>query len=136
MRHTLSKKVFYLLLLLSLTAGGAEAQNFFPVRWQIKSSEKPVEADSIDFNRSWQSQGLCELTGSAEFATRFNVTKKQQKLIAGKDLTLTLSMQCRVDSLLVNGHKVAEGVGNAGGKRLIDIPSWTIAAASLHRFCS
>ncbi len=132
MRHTLSKKVFYLLLLLSLTAGGAEAQNFFPVRWQIKSSEKPVEADSIDFNRSWQSQGLCELTGSAEFATRFNVTKKQQKLIAGKDLTLTLSMQCRVDSLLVNGHKVAEGVGNTGGKRLIDIPSWTIAAGENH----
>ena len=120
MKHIISKTLN--LLVITLIAASASAQNFFPIRWKIHSSEKHVEADSIDFNRSWQSQGLCDLSGNAVFATNFNVNKKQLKLLAGKELTLTLNMQCQIDSLMINGYKAVENITGQAGRKIISVP--------------
>ncbi len=120
------------LLAITLIAASASAQNFFPIRWKINSSEKKIEADSIDFNRSWQSQGLCDLSGSAVFATNFNVNKKQLKLLAGKELTLTLNMQCQIDSLVINGSKVVEKITGQAGRKLVSVPLSVLVAGTNH----
>lgn len=131
MKHIFLKKTLNLLVI-TLISAAATAQNFFPVRWKIQSSDKPLEADSIDFNRSWQSQGLCDLSGGAVFATNFNVNKKQLKSLAGKDLTLTLNMQCQIDSLVINNSKVVENIAGQAGRKLINVPLSAFVAGENH----
>lgn len=131
MKHIFLKKTLNLLVI-TLISAAATAQNFFPIRWKIISSEKPIEADSIDFNRSWQSQGLCNLSGGAVFAANFNVNKKQLKTLAGKDLTLTLNMQCQIDSLVINHSKVVENIAGQAGRKLINVPLSVFVAGENH----
>ena len=130
MKHIIFKTLN--LLVITLIAASASAQNFFPIRWKILSSEKHIEADSIDFNRSWQSQGLCDLSGNAVFATNFNVNKKQLKLLAGKELTLTLNMQCQIDSLMINGYKAVENITGQAGRKIISVPINVLVAGTNH----
>ena len=133
MKHIFIKKTFNLLVI-TLISAAATAQNFFPIRWKIQSADKPVQSDSIDFNRSWQSQGLCDLTGNVVFASKFNVSKKQLKLLAGKDLSLTLNMQCQIDSLVINGFKAVENVTGQDGRKLVDVPLSALVPGVNHVF--
>ena len=133
MKHIFFKKAFNLLVI-SLISAAATAQNFFPIRWKIQSADKTVEADSIDFNRSWQSQGLCDLTGGVAFSTNFNVAKKQLKLLTGKNLSLTLNMQCQIDSLVINGYKAVDNLAGQSGRKLVEVPLSVLVPGTNHAF--
>ena len=133
MKHIFFKKAFNLLVI-SLISAAATAQNFFPIRWKIQSADKTVEADSIDFNRSWQSQGLCDLTGGVAFSTNFNVAKKQLKLLTGKNLSLTLNMQCQIDSLVINGYKAVDNLAGQSGRKLVAVPLSVLVPGTNHAF--
>ena len=133
MKHIFIKKALNLLVI-TLISAAATAQNFFPIRWKIQSADKTVGSDSIDFNRSWQSQGLCDLTGGVVFASNFNVAKKQLKLLAGKDLSLTLNMQCQIDSLVINGYMAVDNLAGQAGRKMVEVPLSVLVAGTNHAF--
>ena len=133
MKHIFIKKTLNLLVI-TLISAAATAQNFFPIRWKIQSAEKTVDTDSIDFNRSWQSQGLCDLSGGVVFASNFNIAKKQLKLLTGKNLSLTLNMQCQIDSLVINGYKAVDNLAGQSGRKLVEVPLSVLVAGTNHAF--
>ena len=128
------KNIFKSLLLITTLHTAATAQNLIPNRWHIKYSDNPPSHDSVSFNLSWQSQGLCYVSGKTIFETEFNVAKKTLKVLTNRTLTLTAVMQCQTDSIFINGHKVAENIPssfvNKNAKSTFSIPSNILKAGN------
>jgi cephalosporin-C deacetylase-like acetyl esterase len=87
------------------------AQNFLSPAWKISTSDTSAELqdkydidnwNNINLLLSWERQGYYSHSGKCCLAKKFIVPKDYK----GKDLTLTLSLQCNVESIYINGKYV------------------------------